>query len=476
MIPMWMLDVAVVCAGVFLVSTLVLAYLYAVRRKQGMRMSVRVKSLTRHIEERTFDLERIKIDTENKRAELKALFELEQRGNELRKETQEAQSKLTEIQSALAHNTMRRDKLLEEIEQARNDLAVYKPALELISLGFFEEPEYLFETSDRFKEEIRENRAKQKRLVSLGVTIELPDSIAIIDDDKLAQKVLKNQARLMLAAFNMECDKLMGMVKPSNFANVLERIEKAATNIEKTSISLGCGFSQEYVQTKMLECELVYQHALKLQREKEEQERIRDQMREERQAIRDFERAVAKAQKEEALYEDALEMARTELEVATEAERDKLQERVLFLEKKLEEAIDREQRAKSMAEQTRRGYVYVISNVGAFGENVYKIGLTRRLEPMDRVKELGDASVPFSFDVHALVFSEDAPALEAQLHQAFAHQRVNVVNFRKEFFRVPIEDIREKMLELAGDEAEFSTKAPAEEYRESRKLWESDAL
>ena len=123
-----------------------------------------------------------------------------------------------------------------------------------------------------------------------------------------------------------------------------------------------------------------------------------------------------------------------------------------------------------MAEQTKRGHVYIISNIGSFGEDVYKIGLTRRLEPLDRVKELGGASVPFSFDVHAMIYSEDAPALETKLHREFSHFRVNQVKLRKEFFRVNLLDIKEKATEITGNELDFKVTALAEDYYESLKL------
>ncbi|WP_210403032.1 GIY-YIG nuclease family protein [Thalassospira sp. MCCC 1A01428] len=126
-----------------------------------------------------------------------------------------------------------------------------------------------------------------------------------------------------------------------------------------------------------------------------------------------------------------------------------------------------------MAEQTRKGHVYIISNIGSFGENVYKIGLTRRLDPMDRVKELGDASVPFPFDVHAIIYYDDAPALEAALHREFSHSRVNAVNLRKEFFRVDLDKIRAATNKLTEREAEFRTTIVAEEYYETKRLQEA---
>jgi hypothetical protein len=156
-----------------------------------------------------------------------------------------------------------------------------------------------------------------------------------------------------------------------------------------------------------------------------------------------IDRAVAEAEKEEKMYRDLLARAREELGKASEEERLAAEQRIADLEQQLAEAKAKEQRAKSMAEMTRRGHVYVISNIGSFGEIVYKIGLTRRLDPMERVKELGDASVPFSFDVHALIYTEDAPALEAALHREFTDRRVNAVNLRKEFFKTDLASIKE---------------------------------
>lgn len=137
------------------------------------------------------------------------------------------------------------------------------------------------------------------------------------------------------------------------------------------------------------------------------------------------------------------------------------------LENKLIEAEERGQRALSMAQQTRRGHVYVISNIGSFGDNIFKIGMTRRLEPLDRVKELGDASVPFSFDIHAMIYSEDAPTLEKELHRRFERESVNKINPRKEFFKTSLAEIRQVVEQQNLSDVHWTMKAEAAEYRES---------
>lgn len=227
-------------------------------------------------------------------------------------------------------------------------------------------------------------------------------------------------------------------------------------------------FSDEYIALKIEEIELRYKIETHVQMVKEENRRKKELEREEKQAQKEFEREIKKAKKDEEEARKALEKA--ELEAAKEATNAKrfakLQEQIEKLKAALKEAEERGQRIMSMAQQTRRGWVYIISNIGSFGEGVYKIGLTRRLDPMERVYELGDASVPFPFDVHAFIFSEDAPALETALHQAFDDHKVNSVNWRKEYFRVSLEEIKKKVKEF-GYDVEFEDYAYAPQFRDS---------
>ena len=148
------------------------------------------------------------------------------------------------------------------------------------------------------------------------------------------------------------------------------------------------------------------------------------------------------------------------------AEIARLKDYIERLQMAVKEAQQRHERALSMAQQTRAGYVYVISNIGSFGEGVYKIGMTRRIEPMERVVELGDASVPFPFDVHAMIWSEDAPTLEAELHRTFDDRKVNAINGRKEFFRVTLDEVR-TVLSRMGVDAVIVDYPAAVQYRDS---------
>jgi len=433
-------------------------------------------------------LDKVESDAEEKRNALTTALqqieeELAQKKRKLEEVKQRTSSlvaleaQASDIAASLQADTTKRVAVQEELEALEDNLQDLKSELDLytriedfVGFGIFETPEYLYEMPERYEAEIRRVRDQQRELIMSGGAVEFAEGIEINGSSKTGAAVLSGQAKLILRAFNIECDILIGKVNPGNFDRTLERIEKIAEGLEKNSLSLATGVTLSYMDLKFEECRLVYEYKLKKAEKDEEQRLIREQMREEQKAIREYEKAIAEAEKEERIYRDLLEKARHKLMTAHEDEKGELESRIIILEAQLKEAEAKEARAKSMAEQTRRGYVYVISNIGSFGDEVYKIGLTRRLEPLDRIRELGDASVPFLFDVHAMIFSEDAPALEATLHQRFNHVRVNAVNRRKEFFRASLDEIRAAALELAEDEIDFRTTAVAEEYFETRRL------
>ncbi|HDM8048787.1 TPA: DUF4041 domain-containing protein [Vibrio fluvialis] len=391
----------------------------------------------------------------------------------LKQSIQEQQSLLDSAKSTLDELNSSINKGELDLEELMADIDLYSRLDEYTAHGHFEMPQYLYETSTRFAEEIKDVRQQQKDMIKDKTAITFPESTMISNDKSFNNKILNGQVKLMLTAFNIECDLLIGKVSPSSFGRTLERIEKLANTLEKSAATLECGFDINYIELKFEECKLQYQYTLKKQEEVAEQKLIKEQIREEQRAVKEFEKAIADAEKEEKMYRNLLDKAQRELAKATDQDRTEMEQRIVILEQQLAEAEAKEERAKSMAEQTRKGHVYVISNIGSFGEDVYKIGLTRRLEPMDRVKELGDASVPFPFDVHAMIYTDDAPALETALHREFNSKRVNAVNLRKEFFNVDLASIQEAVEKIAGIEAEFKMTALAEDYYESLRLSEA---
>ncbi|HHF3070986.1 TPA: DUF4041 domain-containing protein [Vibrio diabolicus] len=406
-------------------------------------------------------------------AETADLQALKGQDNSLKVSILEQQQSLDAAQNALNELNANIEKGELDLNELMGEIDLYSRLDEYTAHGHFEMPQYLYETSTRYSEEIKDIRQQQKDMIKAKTAVTFPETTVISNDKSLNKKILNGQVKLMLTAFNIECDMLIGKVSPSSFGRTLERIEKLANNLEKSAATLECGFDIDYIELKFEECKLQYQYTLKKQEEIAEQKLIKEQIREEQRAIKEFEKAIAEAEKEEKMYRNLLDKAQQELDQANEQERSEMEQRIAILEQQLAEAEAKEERAKSMAEQTRKGHVYVISNIGSFGEDVYKIGLTRRLEPMDRVKELGDASVPFPFDVHAMIYTDDAPALETALHREFHSQRVNAVNFRKEFFSVELEEIKDAVEKIAGVDAEFKMTALAEDYYESLRL--SDA-
>lgn len=418
-----------------------------------------------------FDASQRKLEEIDK--ETKQLQALKNNADKLAKFVQISKKKAAEYKTLLAEQEGKIEEGQAELGELMGSLDLYSRLDDYTQVGHFDMPDYLYETSERFQIEIKAVRDKQRDLIRGKSAVVYPNDIEIRGEKAFDKRVLNGQTKLLLTTFNIKCDFLIGKVNPGNYPRTLEQIEKQANTLEKLVADLSCGLSADYVELKFQECRLQYQFKLKKQEEQEEQRLIREQMREEERARREYEAAVRKAEEEERIYREMLEKARQQLELAAEDDRQAAESRISALEAQLAEAEAKGVRAKSLAEQTRRGHVYVISNIGSFGDGIYKIGLTRRLEPMDRVKELGDASVPFTFDVHAIIFSEDAPAMESELHRRFTHHRVNAVNLRKEFFRVSLKQIKQAVEELAGSDAGFRMTVVAEEYFETRRLRET---
>lgn len=274
----------------------------------------------------------------------------------------------------------------------------------------------------------------------------------------------------IIDAFNGKTDTILTLVKQDNFGVLKQKITDAYYLVN----NLGKAFrnaviTPQYLDSRLDELKWAVTCTELRNREREEQRQIREQMREEERARREYEKAMKDAAKEEELLKKAIEKAQQAVAKASEEQKAKYEAKLQELSEKLKEAEEKSQRAISMAQQTKSGHVYIISNIGSFGEDVFKIGMTRRLEPTDRVRELGDASVPFPFDIHAMIFSEDAPKLETTLHKVFVDNQVNKVNPRKEFFKVSISNIRNQ-IESMNIQAKWTMIADAYEWRETQAI------
>lgn len=355
-------------------------------------------------------------------------------------------------------------------ENLRKEVSLLEENLENISYGLYK-PHYDYKTSEEFKQKIEEIIDRQKQAIKNETAIYCPVKWVVGESKAEGVKMKKHYSKLMLRAFNGECHATIAKVRWNNIGNMEARIEKAYEAINKFGDTLQISVTKEYFDLKLQELRLEFELQEKLYQEKEEQRKIREQMREEEKAQREIEKARKEAEEEEERNEKALQKAKAEIEKAQGKELELLTEKIKRLEENLQKAHELKERAISRAQLTKSGHVYIISNIGSFGDTVYKIGMTRRLEPIDRIDELGDASVPFDFDVHGLIYSENAPELENILHKRLDSKRVNLVNRRAEFFNTTIDEIEAFVNELNLN-IQLTKMAEAKEYRETLALRE----
>ncbi len=388
------------------------------------------------------------------------------------------ESKANDLNDRIAQETQNLEKIKEEecrlddiLSKKREEIVETDERLLLQEFNLYE-PKYDFSNSDLYKDRLNQIRSKQKEMIKVGAAATGYTNWTVNNSIKQGNKLVKDMQKLLLRAFNSECDAIIGKVKYNNFDTSVKRLQKSRDAIAKLGTIMGIAISSDYFNSKIDELTLSFEYSQKKQEEKEEQRKIREQMREEAKLQKEIEAERKKIQKEQTHYENALKSLNDQIEKANDIEKQALMLKKTEIENELLEIN------KAMADidyreaNQRAGYVYIISNIGSFGENVYKIGMTRRLDPTERIDELGDASVPFKFDTHAMIFSDDAPALENALHKAFEDKKLNMVNKRREFFNVTLDEIKAVVKENFDKTVEFIDIAEAEQYRVSQKIKE----
>lgn len=333
------------------------------------------------------------------------------------------------------------------------------------------QPFFRLSSSEAYKRSIDGVIARQKEMIKSGRATSVNPNWTVNGSAKEGKRMNDSNVKQILRSFNNECDVMIDKVRFNNYDAIRARIEKSFHDLNKMNQINAVSILPQYLTLKVEELNLCFEYEQIKQREKEEQARERERLREERKVLKEIEAMKTKILKEEAHFRQAMEIYQAQLSAATsDVLRAQIEVKIHEIETQLEKVEKDKQNVLNREANTRAGYVYIISNIGAFGENVYKIGVTRRLEPNDRILELGDASVPFRFDTHALIFSEDAPKLEHALHQHFESRRLNKINGRREFFRVSLEEIEAVVRAHHNKVIEFKRVPDAEEYRESQKL------
>lgn len=358
----------------------------------------------------------------------------------------------------------------ERYKNLEEQVSLLEERFDLYSFGVYE-PHFSFNSSDAYKEALTKCYEERRALIKSNLAVKSNSTWTINDSKVAGRRMTEHYTKIMLRAFNSECDAGLLKIRWNNVKAIEERIRKSFDAINHLGVIHKINLTYEYLQLRLKEVWLTHEYQEKIHEEREEQRRIRDQIREEERSLKEIDAARQEAEKEETRYTKALAKAREELVHRFGVERDDLQSKIAELEVDLQKAVELKNRAISMAQITKSGYVYIISNIGSFGENIFKIGMTRRLEPTDRVRELGGASVPFSFDIHAMIYSKNAPELENNLHKKFRLNRMNLVNGRKEFFNVSLEEIAACAAELNHD-IQVTKLAEARDFRVSSALRE----
>lgn len=356
-----------------------------------------------------------------------------------------------------------------EIQTKRAEIVELDNTILLQEYGIYS-PVYDFANSEQYAEKLREIRDKQKQMILAGTAATCSTTWTVMNSESKGRQMVKQNIKQILRCFNDECDVLVGKVKFNNVEAFVKKIHSSFDALNKMNSSLFISISDAYAKLKVEELVLAYEYALAKQREKEEQRKLREQQRDEARLSKEIEEKRKEIEKEQKHYANALLKINKQLEGCSEVELELLEVKKREIQTHLEELEVAVKDIDYREANKKAGYVYIISNIGAFGENVYKIGMTRRLDPAERVDELGDASVPFKFDIHALIFSDDAPKLEAALHRAFETKRLNKVNTRREFFAVTLDEIMQVVKDNYDKTVDFKRMPDAEQYRQSMRI------
>ena len=458
-----MISIPTAVASLFGVALFIVTILYARQQKQT------AKTLARYSQIVNLEGEEARLSATNLQMRQETTAH-QQRATEehgrLLKQYQDAEA------SFLLNDQKARTVLSTRYQELQKEIAIGEDSLEDISFGLYE-PHFTFQTPEEYKAKIELLRSQQRDVVRNGGAAQCPMAWTVNNSKVEGKRMIRLHSKLMLRAFNGECEAAIANVNWGNAAKMEERIRKAFSAINGLGDVEHITITDLYLILKVEELRLVQEFEQKRYEIREGQRRIREQIREEERAQKEIDDALAESASDEEKYSAAVQKARDEATQAMGAKLEKLTEQINRFEAKLDEARRRKERAIARAQITKSGFVYVISNIGSFGERVFKIGMTRRMEPMDRIYELSGAAVPFPYDLHAMLYSDDAPGLEHELHSLFKDRRLNRVNARRECFHGVALDEIESFVRSKGLSAQFLQLPEAREYRQTVALREA---
>lgn len=383
--------------------------------------------------------------------------EKESRLTQLKQDIDESDAKFSKLATQINSTEQRLYELDAQVGdlEARNDMASYG----------LPEPLYDFATSTEYKEKLDDIREEQKDAIRWESAYECDTNWTVNGSEAKGRQMIKRDIKSLFRSFNNECTNAINKVTYSNYDRIELRIRKSFEQHNKMHREYGLHILDSYLELKLAELNVAFHYAQKKQHEKELLREQRAKEREEKALEKELKQQHKKIDKEIDHYNQAISELNAKL-LSSEENKDGLESEIEKLRAKLQDLHDQNEQINHR-EFNGAGYVYIISNIGSFGKDVVKIGVTRRLEPLDRINELSSASVPFKFDVHALIFSEDAYALETELHNRFDKNRINKVNNRKEYFRIPIDEIETELKKYQDVTVDFHENPEAPEYRQT---------
>ncbi len=429
----------------------------------------RIDELERELKEKDYQLDQANKIVEETKG--KTILEIDMMIDSKNKEKDGIASVIQELISNKNELENKIYQLNQSIESKEKEIKQLDDDVALLEFGFYE-PKYNCMNSKEYAEKIKEVRSKQKEMVKAKQALHYFDSWTLDGSLSKGRAMNNDNMKMYMRAYNNECDNLISKVKFNNIEKIKERIKKVGVQLDNLNKRSKLSITNMYENLKIEELELCYEYERKKQEEKDLLREQREQEREEAKLKAEIKAAKAKVNKDINQFNNALKALLEREKNISESERDEWKKQVEEIQAKISEKNDELEDIDYREMNAKAGYVYVISNIGAFGENVFKIGMTRRLEPQDRIDELGSASVPFKFDVHAMIFSDDAPKLEAMLHKTFEKNKMNMINQRKEFFNVSLAEIEKAVHDNYDPLVQFKEVPDAEQYRESQKIKE----
>ncbi len=380
---------------------------------------------------------------------------------------EEKLKKINQLKNSITGLDNEKTKIQIEIEKLLNRKKQLEEEINIVNkkaiVASYNYSDYETLSSEQCKNELTILKNQEKTLIK--------ENRAIISSNDLNSRTVSNNIKQLLRCFNCECDNIFLSLTYKNIDSLRDKIAKVYESLNTIFSTDNISIAEPLFRMKLEELNLIYSYEIIKQNEIELEKERRAQLLEEEKVRREIEKEKQRIQKEETQFKNEVTKLMTYLNKSSnDAEKQLYIDKIKELEDKLKTLESDKENVLNREQNTRAGFVYIISNIGSFGENIYKIGMTRRLEPMDRINELGDASVPFKFDVHAIIFSDDAPALENILHKTFEENRVNKLNPRKEFYNIDLNSIKEIVNRNYNSTVNFIDYPEANEYRESIKL------